>query len=439
VAAVSILRFPGKLTLFVSFAWALLAGLGLDAFRARADDPARGPGVLGRTAIAAGLPALGFALLVVAFPGALAGTVVPPPPPGARVWDAVWLDALLCAAAAGAAVLAAGAAWLAGRRPAWATACAAGLALLAVADLALPNRRVNPMVRPELIGRPPETAQRLHADGASRVHVLEGERRDLDPRVPLAPPEALALGLNVSLAGRSASRWGLAGSLTTESLVAPTREQLALSRLFEAAPDGPSAVRLLQAGAVSHVLARSVAPEGLRPLATVPSPLLAPVVLLRVPEPLPRAYVVGATAIASDDEALRFLVDPGADRRGTVVLADGPALARPPAFAGASRVTRWRPDDLQLEVEASADACLVLVEAYDPGWTASVDGRPARVHRANFGFRAVAVPAGRHSVRLRYRPRAVTLGLAASAATLGAALLALAGTRAKRPRPRGGP
>jgi membrane protein YfhO len=434
--ALSILRFPGKMTLFLSFAWALLAGVGLDASRAAAGSPSR-PRVLPRAAIAAGLPALGFATLAVAFPRVLAGTIVPPPPPGARVWDAVWLDALLCGTAAAAAAACAGAGWLAARRPRLATACVAAVALVAVTDLTLPNRRLNPMVRPELVGRPPETAQRLRADGASRVHVIENDpspgassrglpgRREIDPRAPLSPPDALALGLNLSLTGRSASRWGLAGSYTLESLVAPTREQFALSRLFPTVADAPSALALLQSGAVSHVVGRAVAPRGLQPLATIASPLLAPVVLFRVPEPLPRAYVVGAVATGSDDDALRFLLDPGADRRGSVVLAEGPTRARAPGFAAASRVTRWRPDDLELEVEASSDACLVLVEAFDPGWTATVDDRPVRVRRANFGFRAVEVPPGRHEVRLRYRPRAVTAGLLVSAATIGVALLAL--------------
>jgi hypothetical protein len=221
--------------------------------------------------------------------------------------------------------------------------------------------------------------------------------------------------------------------------VVPTREQLALSRLFSSVADQPSAVALLQSGAVSHVLARTAAPAGLQPLGTVASPLVAPVVLLRVPDPLPRAYVVGAAAPGTDEDALRFLLDPAADRRGSVVLADGRTLARAPAFSGTSRVSRWQPDDLEVEVEASAESFLVLVEAWDPGWRATVDGRAARVDRANFGFRAVGVPPGRHQVRLRYRPRSVTAGLAVSAATLVAALLALVlarpGVRTKQGRP----
>jgi uncharacterized membrane protein YfhO len=70
----------------------------------------------------------------------------------------------------------------------------------------------------------------------------------------------------------------------------------------------------------------------------------------------------------------------------------------------------------------------VLVDSYDPGWRADVDGRPAAVERANVAFRGVAVPAGRHRVTLRYRPPAVGMGLVGS--LLG---LVAAGVLARRP------
>ncbi len=457
----SILRFPGKLTLLVSFAWALLAGLGVDAWRARVAAAPRAAGVLSLTALGAGLPAFIFALLAIVFPGVLVGRIVPPPPPGARVWDALSLDVLLCVAAVTAASLSAALAWSAGRRPRWTAVLAAAISLLAVSDLVLPNHRLNPTVRSELVGRPPETAQRLHADGATRIHVIENEpqesdasgrprpgRFDLDPRAPLDPREALALGENIALAGRSASRWGLAGSFTLESLVVPSHEQLTLSELFHSIAERPPAVRLLQAGAVSHVVARTVVPGGLEPLGEVPSPLLAPVRLARVPAPLPRSYVVGRARVGSDEDALRFLLDVNADLRGTVVLVDGRGITGPSGFTGTTREARRRPDEVVLEVEASTAAYLVLVEAYDPGWTARVDDRPARVHRANFAFRAVAVPEGRHEVQLRYRPRGVVLGSVASGVTLAAVLLGWAWRRvsdlrstarqgASSPRPQG--
>ena len=84
------------------------------------------------------------------------------------------------------------------------------------------------------------------------------------------------------------------------------------------------------------------------------------------------------------------------------------------------------PDRVVVEAEASGAAHLVLVDAYDPGWRATVDGRPSPVLRANVAFRGVALPAGRHVVEFLYRPRSVMWGLWISGAALlaGAALAA---------------
>ncbi len=62
-----------------------------------------------------------------------------------------------------------------------------------------------------------------------------------------------------------------------------------------------------------------------------------------------------------------------------------------------------------------------MSEAYAPGWEAFVDGEPARIHVADYLFKAVALEAGEHSVLLRYRPDAFATGARLSG--LGAVLL----------------
>ena len=49
-------------------------------------------------------------------------------------------------------------------------------------------------------------------------------------------------------------------------------------------------------------------------------------------------------------------------------------------------------------------AFLLLTDAYYPGWTASVNGEPTAVRRADVMFRAVPMPAGESTVVFEYRP-----------------------------------
>ncbi|MBP7866706.1 MAG: YfhO family protein [Acidobacteria bacterium] len=123
------------------------------------------------------------------------------------------------------------------------------------------------------------------------------------------------------------------------------------------------------------------------------------------------------------------------------LLGAGDALAWVPGrFAGEAR--RLGPpgkgaypggirDDGFNRVEVTTDApaagVLVLRDAYDPGWTAWVDGREAPVFPADYIFRGVFVSAGRHRVRFEFHPPGwgwmVPLSLAALAATLCLAFL----------------
>jgi uncharacterized membrane protein YfhO len=98
-----------------------------------------------------------------------------------------------------------------------------------------------------------------------------------------------------------------------------------------------------------------------------------------------------------------------------------------PAPDGEARVTvrGQRPGAVELAVDATAPATVVVLESWAPGWTARVDRATVPVRPANVLFVSVSVPAGRHDVVLEYRPASVTAGLAASAAGV-VALLALA-------------
>ena len=71
---------------------------------------------------------------------------------------------------------------------------------------------------------------------------------------------------------------------------------------------------------------------------------------------------------------------------------------------------------------------LVVADALDPGWRATVDGAPADIVPVWGVVRGVRVTAGAHVVEMRYRPPGLLAGAGLSLAALLLAGLALAFT-----------
>jgi hypothetical protein len=69
-----------------------------------------------------------------------------------------------------------------------------------------------------------------------------------------------------------------------------------------------------------------------------------------------------------------------------------------------AKLVAWTPDTVEVRVESAYPGVLVLHDAYYPGWTAMVDGRPAPILRTNILFRGVELENGRHTVVFRYAP-----------------------------------
>jgi hypothetical protein len=145
--------------------------------------------------------------------------------------------------------------------------------------------------------------------------------------------------------------------------------------------------------------------------------------VLAVPDSLPRFFGVGrAVAAGTDDGALALLQRPDFDPLRTVVLHDRSDLpaGAPDAVVRPAEVVEETPTMVRLRVERPTPGWLVALQPFYPGWTATVDGRPVDLTRANVGFTALPAPAGRSEVILRYDPLSVRAGLAVSG---GAALL----------------
>ena len=70
-------------------------------------------------------------------------------------------------------------------------------------------------------------------------------------------------------------------------------------------------------------------------------------------------------------------------------------------------ITSYEPNRLSYEVNSGKGGVLVFSEIYYPGWTATVDGQPAKLGRVNYILRAMNIQPGKHQVELSFFPKTV--------------------------------
>ncbi len=435
------LRYPVKILLVAAFAWSLLAGRGLDVVSGSAPT-ARG---WSRRVV---LPA-SFSFLAcggVWWSLTWGSAWLRPwllPLPGEVLAQALQPSIVSAAIATTAAAVAL--ALLAWRGPAGrgGQGLAVALALVCAADLLHKHVALNPVAPAELFDSRPRVLDSLDLGIADRLFVRDysiaapQESRSPDLRSPYQlarlpvgwPPQAgLVLGVHEYLNPPTAARWGLLGSFDFDILgLQPSYQHALTERLRSLEGDPEAHTRLLRMGGVTHALGLREAGwwKGLEPVTETPGWFAEPVRVFRVPEPLTRAYAVRGARIAGDERALELLASPGFDPAQELILPSGRPRERGPA-PGSVRVLGAEHGEVRLHASLDAPGFLVLADAFDPGWRATVDGRPARILRANIALRAVELGRGRHHVVFEYRPRWVSWGLAISLFGLATSFVALA-------------
>ena len=304
-----------------------------------------------------------------------------------------------------AAVLALGLglAWRASRtaRPGLRAKLAAGLPVLVLIDLLGAHKDDAPTVDPAYWTSPPEIVDKLKADPSFIRVFATGDRSSGEPGFVSQRIDFMKVRdtLNWSLP----AAWGLA-SAKGETPMIPRRILDYTDSLHY--PEGRFDI-----DSVSHVVTGRFQRASITPSFPVGASYLH--VNKNV---LPRARLAGKPVYVADRKAATAaLVRLKRELLDRIVVEDPARPLDPNAeFAGAATITTDLPEHVVVSVDAQTPAYLVLADSFDPGWSATVDGKPAPIVPAYVAFRAVYVDQGAHTVEFRYRPAGFLLGLALS-------------------------
>jgi hypothetical protein len=143
------------------------------------------------------------------------------------------------------------------------------------------------------------------------------------------------------------------------------------------------------------------------------------VYLYRVGTDNPYSWVTPVAVKAPDDQVLATLLNPRFDVRraalfdtsANVAISEG-LQALPAPLSITTSVRHYEPGRVEIELSAAAPqgSSLVVSENYYPGWKATVDGKPARIGRADYTLIGVELPQGAQSVELNFTSNSYAQG-----------------------------
>lgn len=132
---------------------------------------------------------------------------------------------------------------------------------------------------------------------------------------------------------------------------------------------------------------------------------------------LPRAFTVtGYRIISSPDGVIEAMKSPEFNPGNEVLLEEKPAQVLSDSNLKVSKIDiiKYGFNYVKLHSQTDGNALLILTDTNYPGWEASVDGRNTRIYNADYIFRAIYLPKGKHAIEFNFRPFSFRLGLGIS-------------------------
>jgi len=184
--------------------------------------------------------------------------------------------------------------------------------------------------------------------------------------------------------------------------------------------------QILSAFSIRYVLARTPASAyAARRTRLYTEIALSPdgITVFENPAVLPRFRFANQLLPASDfPTAKAILLNPARFDPASQTVVEG--ITSPETLVSGAIISQKTANNvLSWSVETSGRAFFIVSDTWFPGWTATIDGQPAKIYIANGCVRGLFVPGpGRHEIRMSFWPRSLTAGLIAT--FLGLLLLA---------------
>lgn len=153
--------------------------------------------------------------------------------------------------------------------------------------------------------------------------------------------------------------------------------------------------------------------------------------LFELPGDHPVAWLSPLVVKLEDAATKATLLNPNFDLKRVAIFAPEASVhARPldtplpPAATATVRATRYEAGaiDLTIDGDIPAGSALIVSENFYPGWSATIDGRPAAISRADYSLIGLEMPAAARQISLRFTSAPFRTGRAITLVALCAAI-----------------
>ncbi|HYM20494.1 MAG TPA: YfhO family protein [Candidatus Kapabacteria bacterium] len=145
---------------------------------------------------------------------------------------------------------------------------------------------------------------------------------------------------------------------------------------------------------------------------------------------LPRAFFVRSYEVHQPLEYLKLMRDGSFSPRDVLFFDKQPEGM--PATIDSSiapnetvEITKYENENVELKTTTNYPRLLFMSDTWYPNWQAELDGKPTTMYKADWAFRAFAVPAGTHTLKLTYHDNKYETGRMISLVTNVIAVLGL--------------
>lgn len=139
---------------------------------------------------------------------------------------------------------------------------------------------------------------------------------------------------------------------------------------------------------------------------------------------LPRYFMANSYVLSKNrEEVLNKIYDKNINLKKTILLEEKPQINIDKSSQNSVKLLSYTPNKVLFETNSTGNSLFFLSDNYYPDWRVRIDGKDGEILRANYSFRAVALPKGTHTVMMSYFPPSFIFGSRVS--VVGLVLLAI--------------